>query len=220
MKKIIALTALSSLLVFGFQTDMQAQEAADKYAQYFKKALLNLDSSWVNPAKMQETANQFERLANNKKTDWLSYYYHALCLVQLSFMGDATTREANLKAAETSIKAAAALSKDNVEILTLEGYMYQGMIMINPMSNGAIYGPKSAMTLQKAMAMDASNPRAPYLLGQNTYFTPEQWGGGMERARPYLEKAKALFETFKPASELHPNWGYVPCVMILEGKMK
>lgn len=191
----------------------------DKYVVAFKKALVELDSSWQGPARMRETANQFERLANYKKTDWLPLYYNALCLIQYSWAASPADRETVLKAAEKSIKTAQGLSPNNCELVALEGYLYQGMIMINPMTNGAIYGPKSAMTLQTAMQLDPNNPRPPYLLGQNLYFTPEMYGGGMERARPYLEKAKALFETFKPASELHPNWGGVMCNLILDGKI-
>jgi hypothetical protein len=104
--------------------------------------------------------------------------------------------------------------------VALEGYMYQAMILINVMTNGAIYAPKSAATLQKAMALDPTNPRPHYLMGQNIYFTPPQWGGGAEKAKPHLEKAKALFATFTPASDRHPNWGGVVCDMLLEGKIK
>ena len=219
MKKLILLC----LVLCGslFSAVAQTPAATDeKYVANFKKALLNLDSSWANPPRMRETANQFERLANYKKTDWLPRYYHALCLIQYSWSADAKERETILKAAETSIQTGMTLSPDSSEMVALEGYLYQAMIMINPMTNGAIYGPKSAITLQRAEALKPSNPRPPYLLGQNIYFTPEMWGGGMEKARPHLEKAKALFATFEPASELHPNWGQVPCEMILEGKMK
>ena len=219
MKKLILL----SLALCGLLHSAAAQTTAptdEKYIASFKKALLNLDSSWANPPRMRETANQFERLANYKKTDWLPRYYHALCLIQYSWSADAKERETILKAAETSIQTGMTLSPDSSEMVALEGYLYQAMIMINPMANGAIYGPKSAMTLQKAALLDPANPRPPYLLGQNIYFTPDMWGGGMDKARPHLEKAKKLFDSFKPASELHPNWGKVVCEMILDGKIK
>ncbi|MCE7921612.1 MAG: hypothetical protein DYG98_00995 [Haliscomenobacteraceae bacterium CHB4] len=219
MKKLILLCLALSGAIYA--TNAQTPAAADeKYTAAFKKALLNLDSSWANPPRMRETANQFERLANYKKTEWLPRYYHALCLIQYSWSADAKERETILKSAETSIQTGMALTPDSSEMIALEGYLYQAMIMINPMANGAVYGPKSGMTLQRAALLNPSNPRPPYLLGQNIYFTPEMWGGGMEKARPHLEKAKALFATFKPASALHPNWGQVPCDMILEGKMK
>ena len=216
MKKLL----ISAFFLLGILAVSQAQSGAnDKYVAGFKKAMLNLDSSWVNPPRMRETANQFERLANFKKTEWLPLYYHALCLIQYSWAADAGERETVLKAAETSIKTAQGLSPDNSELVAVEGYLYQGMIMINPMANGAIYGPKSALTLQKAMQLDPNNPRPPYLLGQNTYFTPDMWGGGMEKARPHLEKARDLFAAYTPVSEFHPNWGGIVCNMILDGKI-
>jgi hypothetical protein len=221
MQKSLFFIAVFTLM--GFLSDsVRAQDAAtEKYVANFRKAMIDLDSSWANPVKMRETANRFERLANFKKDDWQPRYYHALCLVQLSWSVDAKEREATLKAADASIKIAADISKDNSEIVALEGYMYQAMIMINPMANGAIYGPKSGMTLQKAMELDPKNPRPHYLLGQNLYFTPEMWGGGMERAKPHLEKAIALYAAAKgvSAGEFAPNWGEEPCQMILDGKM-
>ena len=219
MKKLILLC----LVLLGSMQLATAQVAAgpdQKYIANFKKALLNLDSSWIDPPRMRETANQFERLANYKKSDWLPRYYHALCLIQYSWSADNKERETILKAAETSIQTGMTLQPDSSELVALEGYLYQAMIMINPMTNGAIYGPKSSITLQRAAALNPNNPRPPYLLGQNIYFTPEMWGGGMDKARPHLEKAKALFAAFKPASDLHPNWGQIPCEMILDGKMK
>ena len=221
MKKSV-ISACFALFTLGFMTNtLVAQDARteEKYTSNLRKALVNLDSAWMNPAKMRETANQFERLGNFKKEEWIPRYYQALCLVQLSWSADAKERPTILETADKVIKSAMELSKDNSELVSLEGYMYQAMIMINPMTNGAIYAPKSAATLQKAMVLDPNNPRPHYLLGQNTYFTPEMWGGGMEKARPHLEKAVELFAAFKPASEFHPNWGEVPCKMILEGKM-
>ncbi len=222
MKKLF-FAAFAAIAVFLSATDnLQAQDDAkkqDKYVINMRKAMVNLDSSWASPAKMRETANQFERLANFKKDDWIPRYYHGLCQVYLSWMTDAKEREALLKSAQASVKKADSLSANNSEIVALEGYMYQAMIMINPMSNGPVYGPKGAETLQKAMALDPNNPRPHYLLGQNLWFTPAMWGGGPDKGRPHLEKAKALFEAFKPASEFHPNWGEIGCNMILEGKL-
>ena len=36
---------------------------------------------------------------------------------------------------------------------------------------------------------------------------PEQFGGGCSTAKPELQTALDKFNSFKPASELHPNWG-------------
>lgn len=216
MKKTLIL-----LFVLAFSAALSAQQSADeKYLANMRKAMVNLDSSWVDFTKMRETANQFDRLANYKKEDWTPRYYHAMCLLMYSWVVGEKERPSVLDAAGTALKTAAALSPNNSEIVALEGYMYQAMIMLNPMSNGPIYGPKSAETLQRAAELDPANPRPHYLLGQNLYYTPAQWGGGEAVARPHLEKAMTLFEAFVPANEFSPNWGKVPCQMLLEGKMK
>jgi hypothetical protein len=222
MKKLLFATLAVFIVLLCSTIALNAQDDAKKQEKYvinMRKAMVNLDSSWASPAKMRETSNQFERLANFKKDDWIPRYYHALCQVYLSWMTDAKEREALLTSAQISVKKADSLSANNSEIIALEGYMYQAMIMINPMVNGAIYAPKSAETLQKSMTLDPNNPRPHYLLGQNLWFTPPMWGGGPDKGRPHLDKAKTLFEAFKPASEFHPNWGEIGCNMILEGKL-
>lgn len=211
---------LSLFFFLAFLTNsVLAQKVDDKYTANFRRALVNLDSSWADPVRMKKTAGQFEILANYKKEDWLPRYYHALCLLQMSWMSAETEREGLIKAAETSIKMASDLSPNNSEIVALEGWMYQATVVLNPMVNGMIYGPKSTKTLQKAEELDPTNPRPHYLEGSFIYFTPEMWGGGMDRAKPHLEKAKELFANFKPASDFAPNWGNVPNQMILDGKM-
>jgi hypothetical protein len=65
----------------------------------------------------------------------------------------------------------------------------------------------SAATISKAMELDPTNPRATALKGQQLLMTPEQWGGGVQKGITMLESAVKKFETFAPASTLHPNWG-------------
>ena len=80
-------------------------------------------------------------------------------------------------------------------------------LMADPMSRYMEYGPLSTSYLDESIKFDASNPR-PYLLkGQGLRYTPEQFGGGCEAAKPHLNTAMEKFTAFKPASDLHPNWG-------------
>ncbi len=65
----------------------------------------------------------------------------------------------------------------------------------------------SASNIEKAKALDPKNPRPIYLEGQAKFYTPEAFGGGKTVAKPILEKALAMFDTFKAETELHPGWG-------------
>ena len=75
------------------------------------------------------------------------------------------------------------------------------------MTYGMKYGGKIAELYEKATAIDPSNPRAAlgkaeWAMGSAKYF-------GKDTA-PYCKDIEAsieLFNTFKPESQLHPNWG-------------
>ena len=69
------------------------------------------------------------------------------------------------------------------------------------------YGSLSSGFLTAAKEQDPTNPRPYMLKGQGLQFTPEQFGGGCKTAKPELEMAVEKFNTFKPASEISPNWG-------------
>lgn len=80
-------------------------------------------------------------------------------------------------------------------------------MMVNPMQRYMEYGPESASHLESALQQDPTNPRPDYLKGQGLKYTPEQFGGGCANAKPLLQSSLDKFNNFKPASEIHPNWG-------------
>lgn len=48
------------------------------------------------------------------------------------------------------------------------------------------------------------------LLGQDKFFTPEQFGGSKTEAKVLFEQAIKLFESEKPETSIHPHWGLAP----------
>ena len=80
-------------------------------------------------------------------------------------------------------------------------------MMVNPMQRYMEYGPESGSNIDKAMEQDPANPR-PYLLkGQTLKYTPEQFGGGCDMAKPVLQTALDKFAAFKSAGDIYPAWG-------------
>jgi cytochrome c-type biogenesis protein CcmH/NrfG len=69
------------------------------------------------------------------------------------------------------------------------------------------YGPKAQEALDMAKKLNPDNPRIYLLEGQDKYFTPEQFGGSKTEAKRLFEEALKKYDSFKPASELDPNWG-------------
>ena len=73
-------------------------------------------------------------------------------------------------------------------------------------SLGMTLGPASAEAMETAVSVGPTNPRVWLLRGQSAFFTPEQWGGGIEVAEGYLKKARDLFAKDSPTPPL-PRWG-------------
>ena len=80
-------------------------------------------------------------------------------------------------------------------------------MMVDPMSRWQKYGMMQKEELERAKQIDVNNPRIYFLEGQSIFNMPEQFGGGKENAKPLFEKSVELFKSFKPVSNLYPNWG-------------
>jgi hypothetical protein len=118
--------------------------------------------------------------------------------------------------ADVFINRADSLSKNNAEIYVLKAMSSSSRIMVDPMSRGFMYGKESYDHSQTAITLDPSNPRPYANRGVGMFYTPEAFGGGTKKARPYLEKAVERYKTFKPESEIHPNWGQGMCEQLLK----
>jgi hypothetical protein len=201
MKRIILFCLAAVLGMSGF-----AQ--SEKYTAAMKANLSALDTSFKNPANLLAMANNFERIASAEKNQWLPYYYAAYCQVNYGFFEqDKTKVDAIANKAGELISKADALNPNNSEISCIKSMIATCHLMVNPMQRYMEYGQESADHMDAAIKQDPSNPR-PYLLkGQNLKFTPAEFGGGCSTAKPELQTALDKFAAFKPASELHPNWG-------------
>jgi hypothetical protein len=75
------------------------------------------------------------------------------------------------------------------------------------MNRGIIYIDKMNQALDKALELNPDNPRVYYLRATMTFHMPEAYGGGAAKALPLYQMAIEKFTTFKPKSEISPNWG-------------
>lgn len=201
MKKLMLLTAVIILSANSF-----AQ--SDKYIAAMKSNIAAIDTSFKNPINLLTLANNFERIATAEKNQWLAYYYAALCQVNYTYMEqDKSKIDAIADKATELIDKADALQPNNSEISCIKSMIASSHMMVNPMQRYQEYGPESASYIEAAMQQDPANPRPEYLKGQGIKYTPEQFGGGCANATPVLQSSLDKYTSFKPASELHPNWG-------------
>ncbi len=191
---------------------------SDKYVAAMKKNMAAMDSGFSNPASFLTIANNFERIAAAEKTQWLPYYYAALCQVNYAFtqmQGNMSAVDGIADKANVLIVKADSLQPDNSEISCIKSMIATCHMIVDPMTRWQQYGQEIETNNANAMKQDPSNPRPHYLKGENLKGTPEQFGGGCGAAKPELQKAQELFAAFKPASELHPNWGKQRVEMLL-----
>ena len=168
---------------------------------------------------LQASANGFARIAKVESSEWLPNYYEAYSYMRMAIgtmEKDPSKIDAFLDQAQAAIDIAKTIAGGESEVFALQGYIYQGRIWPNPQQRGAEYTQKCYEALGAAMQINPANPRPYFIIGQNTFFMPEFWGGGVKNAMPLLSEAKEKFTTFKPESPLHPNWGADRNAQLLE----
>ncbi|MEO5783762.1 MAG: hypothetical protein ABIQ07_10845 [Ginsengibacter sp.] len=201
MKKTILLS-----LVICFCVEAFAQ--SDRYAPAMKKNIAMLDSA-MQKGNAKELANNFERIGDAEKTQWLPYYYAAYCNILTTYTEKDKSKIDAIadKAEELIIKAEGLAGKENSEIDVIKSMIASAYMMVDPQSRYMQYGAASSSNIEKAKALDPTNPRPVYLEAQAKFYTPAAFGGGKDVAKPLFEKAISMFDTFKPETDLHPTWG-------------
>src|SRR5437588_3066949 len=115
---------------------------SDKYVSAMKKNIDMLDSA-MSKGNAKELANNFERIADAEKTQWLPYYYAAYCNVLSTYIEkDKTKVDAEADKAEELIAKAETLSgKENSEIDVIKSMIASAHMMVDPQSRFMTYGP-------------------------------------------------------------------------------
>lgn len=186
---------------------INAFSQSPKYVESMKKAIAEFATDSTDE-QLLSLANKFERIALAEKTEWLPYYYAALTRTYVAFSTKHTDKvDGILDVAQKYAGIADSLQPNNSEIYVLKGMVLSGRIMVDPMNRGMQYGMQSGALMNRAVELDPSNPRAYLMIGQGLFFTPEQYGGGKDKACQVLETAKQKFDAFVPASEISPDWG-------------
>jgi hypothetical protein len=198
MKRIILLTLTISTFVFSsFAADYKEVMSANIQKMYQARTLDELT----------ELANQFDRISQTEKNEWLPGYYAAYCYVSIVLFTNPSgdDRQKYLDMAQAQIDNIQKRAQNESEIYVLQAFVYQ--LRITDVSQGYTYSMKSNEALVCAEKLNPGNPRVYYLKGSNTFYTPESFGGGPKNAKPLLEKAAKLFSSQVAGNSLMPSWG-------------
>lgn len=156
-------------------------------------------------------ANGFKRIADKEKTQWLPYYYAAFATIQkgrADMMVGKTADLDNVAAeAQKSLDLAMDLNKDSAENYILQKMIHGLRMMVNPQARFMSEGMLASAALEKATKSDPENPRITLLKAEDTYFTPEQFGGSKTKGLELYQKSLDQFKVYKLKTPMDPNWG-------------
>lgn len=156
-----------------------------------------------------KVANNFERIADAEKTQWLPYYYSGLALSTAGWLPALKDKDANsekMNALCDKADANAATDADKAEILAIRNMSATQQMIVDPATRYMSYGVAASQAMEKGLKLDPNNPRLVYLQAMGLFNTPVQFGGGKDKAKPVFEKALELFKKQNP-KELYPKWG-------------
>jgi tetratricopeptide (TPR) repeat protein len=124
----------------------------------------------------------------------------------LSLMRDDRDRaEATAQAALASLDEAVRLDANLAEAHALQASLLGQRIGRAPHLAMSLSGRVSAAR-SRARAIDAANPRVDLIDGMGAFFTPAEYGGGLDEAERLIRSSLALFAK-EPRGKAWPNWG-------------
>src|SRR6266571_4195338 len=132
-----------SVLIICFCITTFAQ--SDKYLPSMKKNISMLDSA-LKTGTINELANNFERIGDAEKLQWLPYYYASYCTVMNAFIEKDKTKSDAIadKAEELITKAEGLAGKENSEIDVIKSMIASAHLMVDPQTRWMQYGKVSS----------------------------------------------------------------------------
>lgn len=206
MKQLIL--AIAAILL-GTITNAQSE----KFNAAMQKQLALMDSAKTTQD-FQNVSNNFERIGDAEKNQWLPYYYAGLALTRAGWMDKNLDKDANSEKIKSLCTKAEAI-ESNAEICTIRNMAATQQMQVDPQSRWITFGQEAGAALQKGMQLDAKNPRLYYLQGMSLFNTPTAFGGGKDKAKPVFEKALELYKA-ESAKPLYPHWGQKQTAQMIE----
>lgn len=194
MEKLALILALTISLLAGAQQN---------YNQGMQDALLLMEKG-----KDTEAVAVFESIAEAEPENWLPHYYIALLHTTPAFETTDTAKfETLLGKSQTALNTALKFQPDNVELLVLQAMVLTARINHDPMEKGPALSGRIMQLFNYASILAPENPRvvlykALYDMGKARFF-----GSPTQPICTEFERSVQLFNTFKPETAFHPQWG-------------
>ncbi len=155
-----------------------------------------------------------EGIKENPSSDnlWLMLHYAGLAEYRIASYyqydkKDESNAYKHLKSSIDFLQKSKELKTDFPENYALISSCYGSMLSINSWK-GFYLGPMAGKEMNAGVTLGRKNPRVWLLKGIGTFYTPETFGGGKDKAIRELKIAERLFlENAAVQSPLLPSWG-------------
>lgn len=214
MKKLLLTFVFCFTTLVIYSNKAKADDFSD--AMLDAKANLVTAMNKMDKSEIVKARNQFERILQLKKDEWLVNYYVALCdyMIGVSEMSAGTPDEKvieNLKKYNESgldiIDKVIQSKSDFADAYILKIFLNFTRWTYEQEKMNDILDVHT-QTDYKAAQYGEKNPRYLLVQGISAYWTPEAFGGGVNNAVEFLDKSDELFLTTKPENEFYPEWGH------------
>ena len=194
MTKIITLIAILVCELISAQTDYETE--------------MTKGMKLWSEGKNTEASASFERIASAEPKEWLPNYYVALINALATFeTQDKETVKKLLEKAQNALDVELKKDSQNAELLVVQGLIYTGWIVADPMTNGMRYSGMTTGIYAKAAKMAPENPRVMFSKAEFEMGSAKYFGQDTSPMCEQIAKSISLFENFKPATQFSPNWG-------------
>lgn len=182
----------------------------------FEKGMTKAFELWRSD-NTDEAENMFERIAKAEPKEWLPDYYIAQINSLKSWNEkDQAILKRQLGKAQEYLDMAFLKSENNAELLIMQAQVLTNWVAFDGMTYGMKYSAKVNELYEKAAKLDPENPRAAYCKAEWNMNSAKYFGKDITPFCKAIKSSLELFDTFKPKSALHPNWGKERAVMIAE----
>ena len=157
----------------------------------------------------QKVVNTLDRIGAAEADKWELHYYGAYGNILMSTrVTELTEKDQYLDAAQLRLDKAVAIDNNNVEMITLQGFIHMMRLAADPATRGQIYAGLALEQFNKAVTMDDKNPRALIMRAQMKQGTAKFFGTSTDEACGEAVKALELLDQ-QAASEpsIAPSWG-------------
>ncbi|MDB5111681.1 MAG: hypothetical protein JWR67_2795 [Mucilaginibacter sp.] len=202
MKKIMS-AILGVMLLSVIVTNVKAQEPGTA----LNEAYHTLQMAPGMP-EMMGANNKFNLIAAKFSNDWAANYYAAYAKAYIATKEkEAKRKDQLLDEADKYVDKVNAIKPSSDESMVLTAYVAFARFLVDPANRWKKYLTIMNDNLEKAKKANPDNPRIYYLEGVPVFNKPKLFGGGKNKAKPYFEKASALFAKQDTSTVQKPSWG-------------